>query len=150
MPHVWVAAPDEADDVARLLAAFRTWYGKSEPSDEAFLAGVRRLIGTDHTEYLLAAVGDGPPVGVAQVRYRHSVWASADDCWLEDLFVAEEARGGGLGRAIVETVLVRARERGCRRVELDVDDANTSARALYEKLGFAEKNGGAAYMQRHL
>jgi ribosomal protein S18 acetylase RimI-like enzyme len=149
MARIWVAQPEEAAEVARLLAAFRTWYGKDEPSDEAFLASVRKLIGSEHTEYLLGAT-DGAPVAVAQVRYRHSVWTSADDCWLEDLYVEDAARGAGLGRAMVEAVLARAQERACRRVELDVDDANTPARALYESLGFAEKNGGAAYMQRHL
>jgi ribosomal protein S18 acetylase RimI-like enzyme len=51
---------------------------------------------------------------------------------------------------MVEAVLARARERGCGRVELDVDDDNAPARALYESAGFGEKHGGAAYMQRRL
>ena len=94
-----VAPPAEAEEVARLLAAFRSFYGADEPSDEEMLAVVRRLIGTPDTEYLLA--GD-PAAGVAQIRYRLSVWTGAEDCWVEDVFVEEEARGQGLGRRLIE------------------------------------------------
>ena len=88
-------------------------------------------------EYLLAAVADdGEPGGVCQVRFRWSVWKSAEDCWLEDLYVREAARGSGLGRALVEAAFDRARERGCRRIELDVNEDNAPARALYEACGF--------------
>ncbi|HVL97245.1 MAG TPA: GNAT family N-acetyltransferase [Solirubrobacteraceae bacterium] len=151
-PRVWLATPDEAERVAGLLADFRTWYGKDWPSDNAFLAAVERLVEQPAaTEFLLGAPhDDAPPAAVAQLRYRFSVWTASDDCWLEDLFVAEAARGSGLGRAMVEAAVERARTRGCRRIELDVDDANTPARALYESLGFAEKNGGNALMQRRL
>ena len=149
--RVWIAEPDEAEPVARLLAEFRSWYGKDWPSDNAFHASVERLIEQRDTEYLLGAPhDDAPPAAVAQLRYRFSVWTAAEDCWLEDLFVAEEARGSGLGKAMVEAAITRAAERGCRRIELDVDDDNAPARALYESLGFAEKSGGNAYMQRRI
>lgn len=150
-PNVWLAEPDEAEHVARLLVAFRDWYGSEWPSANAFLAGVERLIEGPETEYLLGAPhDDAPPAAVAQVRYRHSLWTASDDCWLEDLYVEDEARGAGLGRAMVERVIERAILRGCGRVELDVDDANTSARGLYEAMGFSEKNQGSALMQRSL
>jgi GNAT superfamily N-acetyltransferase len=87
-------------------------------------------------EYLLGAVDGGPAAGVCQVRFRWSVWKSAEDCWLEDLFVREEARRTGLGRALVEAAVARARERGCKRIELDVNEGNAAALALYEACGF--------------
>jgi GNAT superfamily N-acetyltransferase len=150
-PRVWIAEPDEAEPVARLLAEFRSWYGKDWPSDNAFHAGVERLIETRDTEFLLAAPhDDAPPAAVAQLRFRFSVWTAAEDCWLEDVYVTEEARGSGLGRAIAAAAIERAAARGCRRIELDVDDSNAAARALYESLGFAEKGGGSAYMQRKI
>jgi GNAT superfamily N-acetyltransferase len=152
VPRTWIADPAEAPDVARLLAAFRSWYGVEEPDDASFLAGVRRLIGTEGAEYVLGAADDpgAAPTAVAQLRFRHSVWSAADDCWLEDLYVEDAARGTGLGRAMLEAVIARARERGCVRVELDVDDDNAPARALYASAGFAEKHGGAAYLQLRL
>jgi GNAT superfamily N-acetyltransferase len=128
-----VAPPGEAEEVARLLAAFRAFYGADEPSEEEMLAVVKRLIGTPDTEYLLA--GD-PPAGVAQIRFRPSVWTGADDCWVEDVFVEEEARGQGLGRRLIEGCVERARKRGCRRIQLDANERNEGALALYRSLGF--------------
>jgi GNAT superfamily N-acetyltransferase len=134
----WLARPEEADGVARLLIAFRDWYGRSEPPDETFVSGVRRLIARDDTEYLLAAAGgDGEPGGVCQLRYRYGVWMAAEDCWLEDLFVRDADRRKGLGEQLVALALARARERGCGRVELDVSESNRGAWALYERMGFS-------------
>jgi GNAT superfamily N-acetyltransferase len=141
--RIWRAAPEEAADVARLLTAFRDWWGRDWPDDASFAASVDRLIGRDDTEFLLAAGDDRSPLGIAQLRYRWSVWTEAQDCWLEDLYVLDSARGTGMGRALVQASLDRARERGCRRVELDVNTGNAAARRLYESLGFATgKSGG--------
>ncbi len=135
---VWRAGPHEAAEVARLLGAFRDWFGAESPSDERLLDSVRRLLDDDATEYLLGAVDGGTQAcGVCQLRFRHSVWTSSVDCWLEDLFVADSARGRGVGRALVEAACARARERGAARIELDTNESNTGAIALYESLGFS-------------
>lgn len=137
-PRAWLARPDEADAVARLLIGFRDWYGRDDPPDDTFHDGVRRLIARDDTEYLLASAGVGDPGGVCQLRYRYGVWMAADDCWLEDLFVREEDRRHGLGRLLVGRAVERARERGCGRIELDVSESNRGAWALYESMGFSD------------
>jgi GNAT superfamily N-acetyltransferase len=137
--HVWVAEPDEAETVARLLVGFRDHYGRDWPSDNSILASVERLIEQPDTEYLLGSVDlDAPPAGVCQLRFRHSVWMAAEDCWLEDLYVTEDARGAGLGSALIDLALQRARARGCRRVELDTSESNEGARRLYARHGFSE------------
>jgi ribosomal protein S18 acetylase RimI-like enzyme len=128
-----LATLDDADEVARLMIAFRDWTERSEPSDDRFRAGVRRLLDDPNTEYLL---GGDPPAGVVQLRYRYGLWYDTDDCLLEDLYVADDARGTGLGRALLEAALGRARERGCARVELDVNEKNEAALALYRSAGF--------------
>jgi GNAT superfamily N-acetyltransferase len=137
-PTAWLAEPHEAETVARLLVAFRDHYGHDWPSENAFLASVESLIERPDTEYLLGTPNeDSAPAGVCQLRYRHSVWTAAEDCWLEDLFVRSGARGAGLGAALVELALKRARAHGCRRVELDTSEANQGALALYERFGFS-------------
>jgi GNAT superfamily N-acetyltransferase len=154
-PHVWVADAGEAETVARLMIAFRDHLGKGWPSDNAFLAGVERLLEDRDTDFILGAPhDDAPPAGVVQLRYRFGLWRAGLDCLLEDLFVEEPARGSGLGRALVQGSIDRARERGCRRMELDVNEANPVAVALYESFGFSatENTYGARdlYMRRHL
>jgi GNAT superfamily N-acetyltransferase len=136
-PHVWLADRDELATVAGLLCEFRDWFGHAEPSDAEMLASVERIVADGDGEYLLAAAQE-EPAGVLQLRYRWSAWKSAPDAWIEDVFVRERARGKGLGRALVELAIEHARERGCKRIELDVDEDNAPARALYRELGFAD------------
>ena len=134
---VWRAEAAEAADVARLIAEFGEWWGQNVMPEDEVRASVERIMSGDDGEYLLGAVDEGGvPVGVCQLRFRWSVWKSAEDCWLEDLFVREEARRSGLGRALVGAALERASERGCKRIELDVNEDNGAARALYEACGF--------------
>ncbi|HEX8206318.1 MAG TPA: GNAT family N-acetyltransferase [Solirubrobacteraceae bacterium] len=155
MIAVWRAEPHEAEAVARLIVQFRDHLGLDWPSANAFLAGVERLIEDRDTAFLLAAPDeDSPPAGVAQVRFRYGLWWAAQDCLLEDLFVREEARGTGVGRALVQGVVDLAAERGCRRVELDTNEANEGAVALYESLGFSAVDNRYGkrniFMRRHL
>src|SRR5918911_1529921 len=155
MPRVWLAQLHEADAVAGLMLAFRDHLGLGGPTDAEMRAGVERLLTDADTEFLLAAPADGAaPAGVAQLRFRYGVWRAGGDCLLEDLYVDEAARGAGLGRALVEAALDRARARGCRRAELDVSESNAAALALYESFGFsaAANPYGARdlYMRVHL
>jgi ribosomal protein S18 acetylase RimI-like enzyme len=137
-PTAWTAGPDEAEHVAGLLVAFRDHNGHDWPSDNAFLASVEKLMDRRDTDFLLGASSeDSPPQGVCQLRFRFSVWTATDDCWLEDLYVAPTARRSGVGAALVEAALERARERGCRRIELDTSESNAAAIALYERYGFS-------------
>jgi GNAT superfamily N-acetyltransferase len=136
-PRVWLAEEDDADAVSSLIAAFRDWWGKEDPPLEQIRRTVGALLSDPATEFLLAApTDDNPPAGVCQLRYRLSVWTGTDDCWLEDLYVEDRARRGGLGRALVTAAVERATDRGCRRIELDVNERNADALAFYESLGF--------------
>ena len=150
-PRVRVATPGDVEVVTRLLCDFRDWERRDWPPDETVRAGVERLIGRSDTEYLL---GGDPPAGIVQLRYRYGVWWDAEDCHVEDVFVRREARGAGLGRALVETTLDRARARGCRRVELDANERNDAALRLYGSFGFsatANRYGGRdLYLRLHL
>jgi ribosomal protein S18 acetylase RimI-like enzyme len=144
--RVWVADPDELQSAAELLGEFRDWIGAPTPADDRMLAAIERIHQGGDGDFLLGglvpATPEGtplppPPAGVCQLRFRWSLWTDSDDAWIEDVFVREGARGAGLGRALVELALERARERGCHRIELDVDEGNTAALALYHRLGFA-------------
>ena len=141
--RAWVAAPDEAEAVAGLLVEFRDHNGSDWPSANAFLASVERLLEDRDAEFLLATPDDdSPPAGVLQLRLRFSVWKAAPDAWLEDLFVREQARRAGAGDALVALAIERARERGAKRIELDANEDNAPALALYERHGFSPRSKG--------
>lgn len=136
--HVWVAREDDVDAVTELLAAFRDWWGYDEPTDHGIRHIVRVLVKDSRTEFLLGATDrDSAPTGLCQLRYRLSVWTGAYDCWLEDLYVRADARRSGIGRALVGVAVERAGARGCRRIELDVNERNSQALGFYRSTGFS-------------
>ena len=141
--RAWVAVPDEAEAIAGLLVEFRDHMGGDWPSENAFLASVERLLEDRDTEFLLATPDDdAPPAGVLQLRFRLSVWKAAPDAWIEDVFVRADARRAGVGDALVTLAAERARERGARRIELDANEENAAALALYERHGFSPRSKG--------
>jgi GNAT superfamily N-acetyltransferase len=128
-----VAGPSDVAPVTRLVAGFRDFLDDSSPSNAEIEATASVLLRDRATEFLL--VGD-PETGFAQTRFRLSVWTGKEDAWLEDLFVEESSRREGLGRRLVEAAVERARSRGCDRIQLDVNQANTGALELYQSCGF--------------
>jgi len=143
--RIWRASTGEVSTVAGLLVEFRDHMGYASPLRDSVTSSVALLVEREDTEFWLAGAGEGSPAAaVCQLRFRHSVWTGAEDCWLEDLFVSDGARRHGVARALVERVMARARERGCLRIELDTNEDNHAAIALYEGLGFSgESKGGS-------
>ena len=87
-------------------------------------------------------LGGERPDGIALLRFRPSLWTDALDAHLEELYVAPERRGHGLGRALLETAMDAARETGAARMDLGTSVADTAALALYESAGFTNREGG--------
>ena len=78
---------------------------------------------------------DGKPVGFALFFHNYSTWTGWRGIYLEDLYVAPEARGSGTGKALLSHVAKLAVERGCARFEWAVLDWNEPAIGFYKKLG---------------
>jgi GNAT superfamily N-acetyltransferase len=128
-----IAGPSDVGVVTGLVGDFRDFLEARSPANAEIEAAVSALIGDRHTEYLLVG---SPEAGFAQLRFRLSVWSGTEDAWLEDVFVQESARGEGFGRALVEAAIERARSRGCSRIQLETNQNNRNAIALYEAAGF--------------
>ena len=79
----------------------------------------------------------------ASYLFHRSCWTIGDYCYLQDLFVAEDARNLGLGRALIEAVEERARAADASRVYWLTHETNAGARALYDQL--AERPGFIQY-----
>ncbi len=124
-----------------MLGEFHDFLGKPRPSAEELENSVRHVMEGGDGEFLLGSVRE-EPAGFVQLRWRWAVWTRALDGWLEDLFVSERYRRSGLGRALGEAAIERARELGCVRLELDVDADNEAALALYRALGFSDNPKG--------
>jgi GNAT superfamily N-acetyltransferase len=91
---------------------------------------------------LVAEDSDGSLIGFTHLVFHRGTWAIGDFCYLEDLFVAEAARGRGAARALIEAVYTLADQRGLERVYWLTHETNTTARKLYDQvarhLGFIQ------------
>jgi GNAT superfamily N-acetyltransferase len=84
---------------------------------------------------LIACDQEDRPIGLAHLVLHPSTWSAAVYCYLEDLYVARDARGGDVARALFDAVYAAARERGADRVYWHTQQYNGAARSLYDSVG---------------
>jgi GNAT superfamily N-acetyltransferase len=135
-------AADERAAWEPLWRGYLEFY-RATQTPKAMDAAWRRLHDPAEPMLGLAAYVDGRMLGIVHYLFHRSFWTIRDYCYLQDLFVAEAARGRGLGRALIEAVYERARAAGASRVYWLTQEGNATARALYDKL--AERSGFIQY-----
>lgn len=107
--------------------------------DEAVLGD--RLFGPrPYAEVLIGEI-DGAPQGFALFFHNFSTFEGKPGIYLEDLFVRPEARGSGLGKALLKALAALAVERDCARLEWSVLDWNEPAIVFYRSLGAKSMDG---------
>lgn len=136
--------PEDAPLLAPLIRALAVEEG-AEPTDEAQIATVvSALLQSGASDFLVSLIEDRP-VGCMQIAYRLSTWAGAPYAYIEDFYLAPEARGQGIGTKMLDYALQRADGQGSNSVQLDVRVANTAARRLYDH--FAFKDSGSVLLK---
>lgn len=128
----------DAPEVARLLHDFNTEFSDPTPGVAVLTERARRFLADGEITVLL---GGERPDGLAQLRFRPSIWSGGLDAYLEELYVAPERRGQGIGRALLEAAMEVAREAGATRIDLATGETDAAARALYESCGFTNREG---------
>ena len=93
-----------------------------------------RLIDPHERMFATVAERNGELVGLVHCILHRGTWTIGELCYLEDLYVTEEARGHGVGRALIEAVYARADAAGCARVYWLTHESNLTARRLYDKV----------------
>jgi ribosomal protein S18 acetylase RimI-like enzyme len=124
--------------VGRLLHAFNREFDEPTPSPERLSERIGQLLAEGQTAVLLAGSG---PDGLALLRLRPAIWTEGLECYLAELYVVPERRGRGLGRALMESAMELARDRGATYMDLGTGEQDVAARALYESLGFSNREG---------
>ena len=129
-----IVASDEQEWL-RLFRDYIAFYKASVPED-VIAETWRRLLGQEDNMMALIARDDkGQALGIAALVFHRSTWSRTWYCYLEDLFVAPEARGGGVGRALIEATYAEADKRGVNRTYWATQDDNATARKLYDRIG---------------
>ena len=103
------------------------------------------LFGPRPQAEVLVADVDGEPAGFALFFHNYSTFLARRGLYLEDLFVRPEARGRGVGRALLARLAAIAHERGCGRFEWSVLDWNESAIGFYRSLGAVPMSDWTVY-----
>lgn len=123
------AGMGDANEAARLLHDFNTEFDDPSPGPEFLAKRVAELIQSGDVIVLLA--GDGPD-GVAVLRLRRALWADGLDDHLEELYVAPDQRGQGMGRALLEKTMEVARHAGSIRIDLGTEETDGGKGSLRE------------------
>jgi GNAT superfamily N-acetyltransferase len=134
--------PAEAADVPLILAFIRglAAYEKLLPEVTATEEKLRTtLFGPRPAAECVLAFADGVPAGFALFFTNYSTFLAQPGLYLEDLFVAPEFRGQGIGQALLRHLARLANQRGCGRMEWSVLDWNQPAIDFYESLGAERK-----------
>jgi GNAT superfamily N-acetyltransferase len=129
------ATPDDVPVILDLVRELAT-YEREPDAVVAIEAGFRDvLFGDEAFAWCHVAELDGEIVGFALWFRSFSTWLGRPGIYLEDLFVKPAARGSGLGKALLMTLVEIARERGYGRVEWSVLNWNEPAIGFYRALG---------------
>ena len=138
MTMVRVADAADYEALARLVAGFRDHLEASGPTDAQIAARLPRLLADDRSELAIAFLEEdgAPAVGYTYTRAHPSLYSDGPEVYLEDLFVEPEARGRGVGSALLRFVEERARSAGARVIALSVNERNEQAQGLYRRHGF--------------
>lgn len=124
-------AQEDRSDWEQLFRGYLDFYDMSLA--DAALARAWEAFARDDVMHALGAKLDGRLAGIVHFL-EHASTTAADVCYLQDLFTAPQARGRGIGRALIDAVLDAARARGCSRVYWMTHESNATAIRLYDQV----------------
>lgn len=127
-------AADEAD-WRRMWTEYLEFYDTTLP-EAVYAHTFARIAGRDHPgPYGLMAFQGSTAVGLVNYIFHRHGWKIEDACYLQDLYTAPEARGTGVGRALIEAVYAEADRMGCPSVYWLTQEFNYAGRMLYDRVG---------------
>jgi ribosomal protein S18 acetylase RimI-like enzyme len=131
----------DSEAVGRLMHDFNAEFDEPTPGPARIAERIRELLAGGDTAILLTGSG---PDGLAILRFRLAITTPGLECYLAELYVVPARRGQGLGRALMNAAIDEARARGADYMDLGTSEDDVAARALYESLGFVNREGGRA------
>ncbi len=131
------ATPSDADAV---LAMMREYYAfdRLEFEAAAARAALDGLLADPERGEAWLAEHDGVPVGYGVLCLGWSLEFHGRDAFVDEIFVAESARGTGIGRELLARLEERCRALGVRALHLEVDHENRRALEMYRRAGFVD------------
>ncbi|RDS79752.1 GNAT family N-acetyltransferase [Dyella monticola] len=116
--------------------AWETEHKRLDP--DLLRRGVAAVFDEPRRGFYLVAERDGQPVGCLLVTYEWSDWRNGDFWWIQSVYVAPDARRGGVFRTMYGDVASRAKQAGAVGLRLYVETENSRAQRTYRELGMEE------------
>ena len=129
--------PAEFERLLPLIAAYQRFYEVEEIDEERNRSFFHRFLAPSEDGMLLGARRGGELAGYACLYWHFSSTLAAETVLMNDLFVSAEARGDGVGRALIEASATVARERSAAHLEWATEPDNFTAQRLYDSTGAA-------------
>ncbi|MFC4765646.1 GNAT family N-acetyltransferase [Dyella koreensis] len=123
--------------------AFYGRHGETALPDEITQVTWSRFFDEAEPVHALVAEHEGRLLGLAHYLFHRSTIQIGPSCYLQDLFTVEQARGKGVGRALIQAVYGRAHAAGAPRVYWQTHHTNATAMRLYDQV--AEQSGFVVY-----
>ena len=130
--------------VSKIFDEYRQFYGRESDLDGAH-AFLKDRIHHGESTILLATDTDGRVAGFTQLYPGFSSVSMGRILILNDLFIRPEYRGRGIAQKLIQSGIDFARESGTIRLSLSTARTNSSAQALYEKLGWKKEEEFTSY-----
>lgn len=143
MAVVISATGAHAPEIVRLIGVLRAQEGLDEP---VTAQSVRAYLEEADTDVFVATAEAGSVVGVLSLRVMRDLFHGRPTALIQELVVADGHRGEGIGGALLDTALDRARELGCVEIAVTTGEQNEAGQAAYRSRGF-EPDG--VYFERH-
>ncbi len=99
---------------------------------------------------VLLALVEEQVAGVAVCVWGFSTFAGRASINIHDFTVLPEHQGRGIGTRLLGEIECRARERGCCKITLEVNDSNEGAKRLYERVGFGPWQPATLFVSKRL
>jgi GNAT superfamily N-acetyltransferase len=141
--------PEDYEPWLPLWDGYNAFYGRSGPTalaPEITRTTWQRFFDKSEPVHALVAEENGRLLGLVHYLYHRTTTTDGLVCYLNDLFTSEEARGHGVGRALIEAVYEEARKAGSPRVYWHTHETNATARLLYDKV--ADNTGFIFYRKQ--
>lgn len=130
--------PCQPHDFDAVLSLLRQLWPDKQLDAGALREVFDRALQSDAQVYLCATDGD-QVLGFVSLTVKNNLWQAANLGHIDELVVDEQHRGRGLGKKLLDAIIVQARQKNCARVELDSAFHRREAHSFYEKHHFANR-----------
>jgi ribosomal protein S18 acetylase RimI-like enzyme len=134
---VWLAAAEDAGAATRLVSALLVELGAGSLPPATATAAFDVMVSDPGTGFAVLGGSRAAPIAVCTVSFVHALRSLGRYAVIQEMYVDPSARGGGVGRAVLDRALAECRERGCAFVELGTPTDGARQIAFYERAGFS-------------